>query len=294
MHNKKFRIFATSLMLAVCMQTVFTSVSPTTVFAADYLPESLTDSYVTKATDYFKEISDDFNQASSGQSGLLSKLDDIQQYAMVVYYLEIYQSDLNIQGCTVDGSELHEAAQDLAAMCDRFNKLYDKDSSSFKRLKLDLSDKVIANDSNLKTAIKKMCTTAIPDYTAKILKDVKSKSEGKAQDKVLSSYGVLLSNVCSLLDNMDDMTDNLTNISPYKSASDLGNPIDFNTKLDLKSAYAMLRKTYENELSIGENVLSMQSSSSVISIDKSLEFVANMANVTAQDGNIVIPDGVQL
>lgn len=294
MHNKKFRIFATSLMLAVCMQTVFTSVSPTTVFAADYLPESLTDSYTTKATDYFKEIYDDFNQASSGQSGLLSKLDDIQQYAMVVYYLEIYQSNLNIQGCTVDGSELHEAVQDLAAMCDRFNKSYDKDSSSFKRLKLDLSDKVIANDSNLKTAIKKMCTIAIPDYTAKILKDVKSKSEGKAQDKILSSYGVLLSNVCSLLDNMDDMADNLTNISPYKSVSDLGNPIDFNTKLDLKSAYATLRKTYESELSVGEDVLSMQSSSSVISIDKSLEFVANMANVTAQDGNIVIPDGVQL
>lgn len=294
MRRKKLRIFAASVALVLCLQPVMSTVSQYTVYAANYLPDSLTESYVNKATEYFADISASFNQASSGQAGLLSRLDDLQQYAMVIYYLEEYKEDLDVQGRTVSGSELNEAVDDFLSMCKSFDNVYGKKSSTFTKMKLGYKKDDFKNDKTTKETLEKFCLTRVPNYLKKVLKKVKTETTGKKEDKLLADYGVMLSNVCSLLDNADDMMDNLTNISPYKSTSDIGSPIKFASKLNQPGAVAGLKKTYSTLLDAGEKVLAMQGSSSVISIDKSLEFVANMANVTAQDGSIVIPDGVQL
>lgn len=293
MRRKKVKALALALAITMLAQPVSYIVSSVPVQAA-YMPDSMIETDVSKALEYLQQITDSFDATGTGQASLLSRLDDIQQYAMVLYYFEAYKTSLNLSGVASEDSELHQYGSQWFDLITRFNKFYGKKSDSFTKLKLSAdSDKALKSDSELKKALLDVCTKQIPEYLDKILKDINTNSSSMTDDKKLSEYGVLLSNVCSVILNMEDMGLNLTDISPFKDKTS-GVQYDFSNKMGLKTAYADLKKTYEDLLNVGQTVLNQKGGSSAIVIDPKLEFVANMANVTVQDGNVVIPDGVQL
>lgn len=293
MRRKKVKALALALAITMLAQPVSYIVSSVPVQAA-YMPDSMIETDVSKALEYLQQITDSFDATGTGQASLLSRLDDIQQYAMVLYYFEAYKTSLNLGGVTLEDSELYQYSSQWFDLITRFNKFYGKKSDSFTKLTLIAdNDKALQSDSELKKVLLDVCTKQIPEYLDKILKDINTNSSSMTDDKKLSEYGVLLSNVCSVIFNMEDMGLNLTDISPFKDKTS-GVQYDFSNKMGLKTAYADLKKTYEDLLNVGQTVLNQKGGSSAIVIDPKLEFVANMANVTVQDGNVVIPDGVQL
>ena len=294
MHRRKLRIFAAALALSLCAQPVLGQIDQMQVYAA-YLPDAFIDDYLGQANQLLQEIQDNFNQTSTGQSGLLERLSCVERYGMVIYYLEEYKAELNLNDVTVSDSIISQYRETFLDMCNQFNASFNKKkSTAFVPLALDITDDNTNVDARLKKQIDKLCTKTVPTYLTDILSTTKTKTANMAQNKILAEYGVLLSDVVSVLDCADDLSDDLTNISPYKSKTNLKAQVDFNTCIDLATATASLWKDYNDLLNVGESVLAMTGSSAVISVDPSLGFVANMANVTESDGNVVIPDGVQL
>ena len=294
MQRKKLRVFAATLVLAVGLQPVMSTFSQYEVYAANYLPDALTETYSSKAFEYLHDTESNFNKAVSGQAGLLSRLDDLQQYSMVLYYLVLYQEELNLDGCSNKNSDIRKYAEKFSDMCSKFDASFSKKSTNYTPLKIKFDSDNVKDDAKLKQALRKLCRDTIPDYLNTLLSDIKKETTKMDQDKILSNYGVLLSNIYAVFDGKDDMFDNITNISPYKSQSDISSPIKFSTKFEINKNYEQLKKDFEDLLNTGAQVQALIGSSSVITIDPKLEFAANMANVTVTDGNVVIPDGVQL
>lgn len=295
MHKKKLQAFALILAASLCLQPIISSVNECKVQAATYyLPGALTETYVSRAEEYLSELETDFNIAASGQSGLLSKLDDIQRFSMVLYYLDYYRDYLNLAGVEDENSEITFYRDKLAGYCQAFNTAYGSDSTSYIPLNLNFKVEDCDTDKKLRKAIKDLCKTQIPTYLGTVLNKVNMSAQSQDPLKTKQTSGVLLSNVCLVIDNMEEMLDDLTSISPYKSSDDLTQTVSLNGKMKLREAYSDIRTNYATLLDIGESVLQAVGASSVITINEDLGYVANMANVTESNGNVVIPEGVQL
>ena len=294
MHKKKVQMLALFLATTLAAQSVAGSIFPTTVYAA-YLPDSLITSNVEKAIEYLQQIEDSFNSESGGsQATLLSQLDDIQQYAMTLYYMDLYRDTLNLSSIKSSSSDIRTYSDRFAALVKRFNKTFSKKNTNYTKLKLTWdSNAVVKSDKDFRAALKDITNEQLPKYLGKVLKQVKEGTASLTAEKILSEYGGMLSNVCSFLLNMEDMVDNLTNISPYENETD-GLQISFNGKMKIKGAYQEVRKDYADLLEVGSTVLAQKGAADIINIDLKQEFLANMANVTVQDGDVVIPDGVKL
>lgn len=296
MHWKKLCAIFLTITVIVCTQSVFIPQDQCIVANAAeyYIPDPLVSSYIKRAEEHLAEIESDFAIAASGQAGLLAKLDDIQRYGMTLYYFDYYRSSLNLQGVTDTNSEIKFYTDKFIGMCKIFDSNFGDKSTSYTALKLGVAEDNCNTDKTLRKTIKGLCTNTIPTYLSTLLQDTKNASSSLDITKTTANYGVFLSNICMVLNNMEDMSDDLTNISPFLSQVDVTNTIDFDTKLNTSKAYASLRADYANLLDIGNDVLQMTGTTSVLSIDTSIGYVANMANVTENSGNIIIPNNVQL
>lgn len=295
MHNKKLCVVAAITLSIALTHPMFSAVQSASVYAADaYLPDAVVETYLTKVGAYAKEMEDLYNQAGTGQAGLIDRLNELYRYAMILYYLEAYRDVLQIGGCTEEFSELQNYAEVFTGMCERFNNVFGNESSQYVRLQIDIDDSALKSDKNLKKSLEKFCTQTVPNYIESLLTDISTKSKTMKESDRLAKYGVTMSNVCSMLNDIEDMSDNLTNVSPFKSETDVGTTIDFSSKLNVTKPFNEVKKTFNELFAMGTQVLALTGTSAVIKIDSSLGFVANMANVTESNGNVIVPDGVQL
>ena len=278
------------MVVGLASSLLFTSVP----IQAAYLPSEYSIVYTNKAFDILRELESENREAGSGQYGLLNKLEVIQKFSLTLYYLEHYHGSLGLSGVENQDGEINYYASELSDFISIFNKSFNKKSSQFLKVKISLKRDELKTKTSLKTSVKKFNTEDVPAYLEELLKDIKDKTKDETESKVISEYGVLLSSIYQYMENVEDFSDELTNISPFKSETEVDSPIDFDTIIDIANSFKKIRNEYSQQMDIGAKVSSVIGQDLTIVYDPSKGYLSNMANVTEDDGNVIVPEDVNL
>ncbi len=263
---------------------------------------SSADSYSNYYADYLRAIDarcSDFQEAledtGTKQYGLLFQLRILTKYMLYNRFLIKYREELQ-----ASEPKIYEA--DLKERIDKFNNLFNEDSSDFKKCKLEADFDGLEHSGDKDKANKKAANAfdknlgeIIPEYLKGILKGVQEEitaagNDAKKVKKIKKENTTLLTNVFEVYQALFEAKSELTSYTPFDENR---NHVAFDYKYNKKTIESIWDGIYTDygELQgIAQKSLLSEETDEEITIDLSKSYVENLSDAVMNNGNVEIPE----
>lgn len=237
--------------------------------------------YTAAAYSRLNELGTYLGDSTGGQYGLLYRVAILSEYAMYIDFLVTYQSELG-----VTGSELKNYQDSFYTECWAFDSLFgNKESKKYTALQLEIPKESKNDAAMAKSSAERLLTKTVPQYLEQLLKEASDKSVGLKKTELSQTYGVLLSNVYSVLEVFLMVPEDIKNLTPYKTGT---------THLPFGDTYVKLaqglQESYSSLCILGKEV-QQKSGEEVLTVDNTKRNpIENLADVVSDSkSGIQIP-----